>query len=359
MNATVLNMERLCRAKAAYTVRRANLFDARFLLKDLKEIHPGDMVLAKVLKIGQHKRIELECGRRAHLFEGDEIIVSYGNRYAPNQFEAIIPSSLAKCHLVAAGGVASTVLSRHEGMKQATMIEPQGILGDLNGEVLNLSRYAIRSSEELFNRPPVIAVAGTSMDSGKTTTASFLIKGLVRSGLKVGAAKITGTGAGGDLWLMKDAGANPAYDFIDAGVPSTYRLPADQILNIARLLVKQMSSDGAEAIVLEIADGLYQEETAFLLSSPSFARSIDGIVFASPDALGATMGLQWMKKRHLPVIGLSGVMTRSPLAIREATEATGLPVFKNRVLNNSEIKGILFSLLDNNTTTLPLRAVTA
>ena len=61
------------------------------------------------------------------------------------------------------------------------------------------------------------------MNSGKTTTAAHLIKGLVQAGLKVGAAKLTGTGAVGDIWLMQDAGANLVLDFTDTGFPSTYR----------------------------------------------------------------------------------------------------------------------------------------
>ena len=45
---------------------------------------------------------------------------------------------------------------------------------------------------------PVLIVAGTAMNAGKTTAAARLIKGLQRAGLRVGAAKVTGTGAGGD-----------------------------------------------------------------------------------------------------------------------------------------------------------------
>jgi len=48
----------------------------------------------------------LPNGRRQTLFEGDEIIVAYANRHAPDQFEAEVPDSLSDCHLVASGGVA-------------------------------------------------------------------------------------------------------------------------------------------------------------------------------------------------------------------------------------------------------------
>ncbi len=55
------------------------------------------------------------------------------------------------------------------------------------------------------------------MNAGKTTTAASLIKGVTAYGMKVGAAKITGTGAGGDFWFMIDSGTEPVLDFVDAG----------------------------------------------------------------------------------------------------------------------------------------------
>ena len=48
-----------------------------------------------------------------------------------------------------------------------------------------------------------------------------MVKGLTGAGYRVGAAKVTGTGAGGDLWLMRDHGAYEALDFTDAGMATT------------------------------------------------------------------------------------------------------------------------------------------
>ena len=60
------------------------------LLRDA-EPQPGDLVLARVTRVGQHQHIEQVTGRRAKLWQDDEIIVAYGNRYAPDQFEAFVP----------------------------------------------------------------------------------------------------------------------------------------------------------------------------------------------------------------------------------------------------------------------------
>ncbi len=318
--------ERLALAKAAYTTRRVDKGAIRTLIEAGVQPRPGDLLLARVIKIGHHKRLELEHGRLAPLFEGDEIVVCYGHRYAPDQFEAEVPEGLEECHLVAAGGIAALCLSRHSSARAPTVIQPLGLLGDDAGRPVNLADWALPPTAIQRPRPFVVAVAGTSMNAGKTTSAAHLIKGLVRSGLKVGAAKVTGTGSGGDRWLMKDAGALEVFDFTDAGFVSTYRASLAEIEEIQVRLIAHLRNSGAEAIVLEIADGLFQQETAALLQSPRFQANVDTILFAAADAMGASCGVEWLRQRQLPVVAVSGCLSASPLAAREAALATGLPV---------------------------------
>src|SRR5471032_1016918 len=88
-----LDFRRLGAAKSAYTTRFVSrLIDADphgygLLSGEHVVPHAGDVVLARVHKLGQHAAIQLPDGRRATLFEGDEILVAYGDRYAPDQFE--------------------------------------------------------------------------------------------------------------------------------------------------------------------------------------------------------------------------------------------------------------------------------
>src|SRR5262245_18790878 len=185
---------------------------------------PGDLFLARVDTLGQHACLQLPDGRRRKLFVGDEIVVAYGNRYAPNQFEAVVPRSFGPCDLVAGGGVAARVLSWHGKItKDATQITPLARIVGATDAPANLTDYALPSLDRIPPpQPRTLVVCGTSMDSGKTQTAAFLVKGLSLAGLRVGFAKVTGTGSGGDTWLLRDAGANPVLDFTDAGLASTY-----------------------------------------------------------------------------------------------------------------------------------------
>ena len=183
-----LETRRLHKAKAAYTTRRVPISAASHLISGSVTPSPGDLVLAQVDRLGQHSRIELGSGRRAHLFPGDEIILCYGHRYAPDQFEGEMPDNLAPCHMVAAGGIASSAVSRHAGKKAATRITPVGLLGDASGRPVNIADHALAPVAPDGPMPLTLAAVGTSMNAGKTTTAAYLIRGLAKAGMKVSAA---------------------------------------------------------------------------------------------------------------------------------------------------------------------------
>ncbi len=140
---TGLDPARVAGAKRAFTTRRVPIEDMRSLLAGPSSPSSGDLLLARVEEIGKHKRLELTNGRRAHLFPGDEVIVCYGNRYAPDQYEAIVPDDLGGCDLVASGGIAARELSRHERVIDPTRIAPIGLIADGSAMRLNLSDYAM------------------------------------------------------------------------------------------------------------------------------------------------------------------------------------------------------------------------
>ena len=332
----------MSQAKFAYTTRRLAVAGLIELFDD-QAPRAGDVVLARVQEIGQHKRLELRDGRRATLFPGDEIVVCYGTRYAPDQFEGKVPGDLGPCELVAAGGIAAEVLQRHANMEEATRIAPIGLLGTGSGRPANLRDYAIDPPPAILRRPPTLAVVGSAMNAGKTTAAANLIRGLCARGLRVGAAKVTGTGAGGDVWLMKDAGADPVVDFTDAGFSSTYGVMPSEIERILLTLSRHLAAAGAEVIVLETADGMFQAETVALLGTRSLAANVDAVVFAARDALGAAAGARALGELGLRVVAVSGVLTASPLAMREAHMATGLPVLDLEALRNPAQGGALLA----------------
>jgi GTP-binding protein EngB required for normal cell division len=325
------------RVQAAYTTRF--VADAIAVDPDAFElvagpgVHPraGDVVVARVTRIGNHKRIETPESRKAILFDDHLVMVAYGNRYAADQFLAHVPGELEPCHLVAAGGIAGTVTAQHDRIGSPTQLEPLGLVADARG-IVNLADYApyrasstgapIRPVDSRgVARPEVIAVLGTSMNSGKSTAMATLINGLTKSGLRVSAGKATGTGAGNDPTLYADGGAERVLDFSDFGYGTTFKLAMPQIRALTFGLIEQLATDDPDAVVIEIADGVFQHETAQLLRDPDFQAAVDHVVFAATDALGALAGVRELQEAGLRVSVATGVLTSSPLATAEAERA--------------------------------------
>jgi molybdopterin-guanine dinucleotide biosynthesis protein len=335
-------LDRLRLAKTSYSVRRVDLSDVSDVVTNVRP-NAGDLVLARVKRLGQHQHLEFGNGRRCRLWPGDEIVVAFGARYAPDQYEAVVPDDLSPCHLVAGGGIAARVVSRHANIKPATDIEPLGLLVNSQG-LINVRSAALGSSPNL--RPSlVVAVVGSSMNAGKTTTAANLIVGLRRRRLRVGAAKITGTGAGGDPWLLTDAGASPVLDFTDSGFATTAGLPLETLEHILTHLIGHIASSGVDCVVLEVADGLLQQETAALVESHRFAKTVDAVLFAAADAMSAIAGVDWLRRRNLTVAAVSGLVTASPLARREAAREVGIPVLTIEELATEQVVCELFPVI--------------
>lgn len=342
-----LSARRIAAAKTSFSTRRVTLSEAACLVTN-KAPQSGDLVMAEVTSIGHHQCLENPHGRRCALHVGDKIIVAYGARYAPDQFDGVVPRDLGPCHLLAAGGIAGQVVSRHSATRPATALKPIGLLADSEMSVLNVRRFRLITPKSPSNSPVVIAVVGTSMNSGKTRAASSLIRGLTLAGLNVAAAKLTGTGSGGDVWSMVDYGAKRVVDFTDAGFATTHQADARELKSASLLLLDDLSTGEHDVIVVEIADGLLQRETALLLEAPEVRERIHAILFAASDSMGALAGVDWLKKRDLPLVGLAGMMTASPLASEEAQAATGLAAYTSEELSDPELAPKLCFSADDN-----------
>lgn len=330
-------LERLARAKKSFVCRRTTLDRVHEVSNAVKPC-AGDLVLATVTEIGHHPRLESPEGRRAQLYVGDEIIVAFGARYAPDQFEALVPDDLGPCDLVAGGGIAARAVARHARARKPTAIRPIGILVDATGRAINVAQFSIQPREPSPRTRNLVAVVGTSMNAGKTTAAANLIRGLSNGGLRVGACKVTGTGSGGDIWSMRDAGAAFALDFTDAGFATTAGVDIEAIDNGAQLLVAELEAEDIDIVVAEIADGLLQRETAALLTAPrGFASRIDTLLLAAADSMGAVAAADWLRAKNLPLRAVTGLVTASPLGMREAQSQLPVEVVNSRSLADAEV----------------------
>ncbi len=196
------------------------------------------------------------------------------------------------------------------------------VLGASDDRPVNLRSFARPRSPGPRKDPRWVVVVGSAMDSGKTTACASLIHGLVESGLHVGAAKLTGTASSRDVGSFRDAGADPVLDFLDSGWPSTAGCTAAELLAIVEDLRSHLAAAKVDVAVLEIADGLLQSETRQLLTEILTVLDDPAVVLTVVESLAGVFGVEMLKEIGHRVVAVSGMVTNSPLAMREIEIAT-------------------------------------
>ena len=115
-------------------------------------------------------------------------------------------------------------------------------------------------------------------------------------------------------------------DFVDAGMASTYMEALPRIAEGLDTLLGTAAEAGCRIALVELADGIFQRETAELLRSPGLRGMLDGVLFAAPDAASAAGGVAVLRGWGIEPDMVTGLLSRSPMASAEAAMATGLSV---------------------------------
>jgi len=141
-------------------------------------------------------------------------------------------------HILGQGGAIGVLNSIHTKFEHIgpTSLSLVGYIVDENGLVIN-TKYLNNLYESILSVPKItnqkiILSLGTSMDSGKTTSAAFITRGLKLANKKVAFIKLTGTVFTKDKSMVRDYGAKISLDFSDFGFPSTYMCSTAELLNL-------------------------------------------------------------------------------------------------------------------------------
>lgn len=328
--------------RVSYALRRVPESHFHYVLPRPEPPRVGDIALARVESIGKNVALDLPTGRRCGLHTGHLVALVFGHRYATLQFEGYARSDGDRCDLLSVGGLCGLVQSKHDTVPEPSRLRLVGALGDMNGMALRLQNYALPAiAAGTRGRPRIAVVLGTAMDAGKTYTARSVIRGLRRLGLRVAGIKLTGTAAGRDTFTLLDAGACAAFDFIDGGLPSTYLCSLTELLGLYRLLVSHAAAAGASWVVVEIADGVIQGETAALLASTRFASTVDAWLLAATDALGVAGAVGILRAMRITPLAVSGVVSRSALGRREVEASTKIPCLSAAELEDGALNAQL------------------
>ena len=319
----------------------------RYYDRTAKPPEPGDLVYGTVVYLGFHSSLENKQGRIHILGDGSKGVFVFGNRYAPDAFEGVVPEELPEeTDMLARSGIVGQVRSKNAKIKDPTRIDVHGYVCDSDGTVLNTRQFPlIRDPKPLDPTAPrakLILVVGTSMNSGKSLTAASACWALATLGHKVRGCKVTGTASLKDILRMEDAGASPVADFTHFGYPSTYLLPEQEVIEIFDKLDRKYANSPRNYWVVELADGIVQRETAMLLASERVTSRIHRMLFAAADAMGAIAGLRLLRERlGFRPHAISGICSASPLAIAELREFTDVPVVSNTQRDLKQLSRII------------------
>jgi len=312
----------------------------------MKSPEVGDLVFGEISNLGHHRLIESRSGRMHTLNIGTRAVFVFGNRYAPDQFEGLVPDSLEEhIDLYSRGGVVGEVKVQNQLIGVATKVRVLGYVCDAEGKVINTRDHVLvkpKNSSREKRGAKVILCIGTSMNSGKTHAAAACCYAISSMGRQVRAAKITGTASLKDILLMSDCGAENIADFSYFGYPSTYLLEPEKLYEMFNYFDMKYGNNPKNYLVIEFADGIFQRETAALLQMPGVRERIHKLIFCAPDSTAVFGGIQILKDQFdLTPDAISGLCSSSPLAVREIQGFSDLPILQSMEKDFQKIFNII------------------
>jgi len=320
----------------------------------------GDVVVVRALTdSATYNMLELPTGRLAKINPGDVLIGVLGRRRALKGFVGDVPSAVNagdRLHLLNMGGVIGKCTGHHSSLSDAIEVE---IIGLASGDdrVLNIADAALPPRTTLGETAPLVVIAGTCMNSGKTYAATELIKQATRAGLRVAAAKLSGIACLRDTLNMADHGAIAIASFLDCGLPST--VGATNLADVAKTIIARLNESTPDLIVIELGDGLlggYSVGSVF--DDAELRAATAGLVFCASDYVGAWGGIELLRQRGIEIDVIAGSVTDSQMGEDFIEREFNVPAANARrngerlfQLINSKVSSLEFRVPNSNSET--------
>jgi hypothetical protein len=311
------------------------------------EVIVGDRIIAAegyVLAVriledkSTYNTVEDVTGRMVALRAGDVLAGTLGTRRALRGYAGVVPPTVAvgdTIEVLNLGGILGRCTSVNPeigppfkaAVLGAVLTFPE--LGDRVGRPSHIRDLAVPPADRLESEVPVVYVAGTCMNAGKTVAATELVRGLVRSGLRVAAAKLTGVSLMRDALSMQDAGAVAALTFNDVGVASTH---AGVTVATAKGIFNRLAQSRPDVIVAELGDGILGEYgVQDILHDAELMTVGAAYVMAAPDPVACWGAAELMRREYnLPITAITGPATDNEVGITYVQAELGLAAHNAR-----------------------------
>jgi hypothetical protein len=252
-----------------------------------------------------YNTLELTSGRMAKVAKGDVIVGALGHRQALFGYSGHLPTSVKEGDIIQVlniGGVLGVVESVNPEKGTPFNAKVIGVvlqfpyLGERIGVPARIGYRRLDYNATVNTRNvPVVALAGTCMEAGKTAAACAIVARMRHRGLNVHAFKATGVSLRRDILAMEDAGASKSMIFTDLGVVTTTAKTGPAI---TRALLSEMSQGEPDVIVFELGDGIlgaYGVEA--ILSAPDIRSALTSVVLSANDPVAAWGGVKLLREQ--------------------------------------------------------------
>jgi len=320
--------------KVASVAQHSNLSHELRVSADIP-CEEGVLIAVRVLNNKtRYNQLELTSGRMATVNQGDIVVGALGHRKALLGYSGHLPEALevgSTIQILNIGGVLGMCDSANPDVGAPFDCEVLGTvlhfpyLGERIGVPARVGARELDINAGLDTRAvPVIALAGTCMDSGKTAAACAIVSRLRHRGLKVAACKATGVSLRRDILAMEDAGAAHSMIFSDLGVVTT---TSENGPALTRALLSSLAELRPDVIVIELGDGLlgaYGVEA--ILADKEIRNAFTAVILCANDPVAAWGGARILREQFdIEPAVVTGPATDNAVGIDQIKERLSLP----------------------------------
>jgi hypothetical protein len=313
------------------------------------EIPPeeGVVVVAEILNNkANYNTLELTSGRMAKVARGDIVVGALGPRRALFGYSGHVPESLKPGDIIQMlniGGVMGICDSATADKGKPFDCKVLGVvlqfpyLGERIGVPARVGMQQLN-----FNAPldthgvPVVALAGTCMEAGKTAAAAAIVARMRHRGLTVDAFKATGVSLRRDILAFSDAGARSTMIFTDLGVVTTTPRTGPAL---TRTMMTELAKGKPDAIVFELGDGLlgtYGVDA--ILDCADIRQALTAVVLSANDPVAAWGGTRLLRERfHVEPCAVTGPATDNQVGVEIIQQQMNVSAFN--ALSNAAALG--------------------
>jgi hypothetical protein len=297
----------------------------------------GVVVVVEILNNkSTYNTLELTSGRMAKVGKGDIVAGALGHRKALFGYSGHIPASVQPgdtIQMLNIGGVLGVCDSVNPEKGQPFDCRVIGAalhfpyLGERIGVPARVGQRPLDLQAPLDTRGvPVVAIAGTCMEAGKTAAACAIVARMRHRGFTIDAFKATGVSLRRDILAMEDAGARRALIFTDLGIVTTTRATGPAV---TRTMLTELAAGKPDVIVFELGDGIlgtYGVDA--ILECADIRGALSAVLLSANDPVAAWGGVKLLRERFgIEPCAVTGPATDNQVGVEIITQQMGVKAF--------------------------------